>query len=48
MTIGGVQVTKLTYSQGPAEYLFEAADGVVFNVETTDEGLAAIVLPTLD
>lgn len=48
VTIGGVQVTKLTYSQGPAEYLFEAVDGVVFNVETTDEGLAAIVLPTLD
>ena len=46
-SIGGVPVTKITYSQGPAEYLFEAADGIVFNVETTDESLAAIVLPTL-
>jgi hypothetical protein len=47
VTLGGVPVTKLTYSQGPAEYLLEASYGVVFNVETTEERLAAIVLPTL-
>ena len=48
VTLGGVQATKLTYSQGPSEYLFAVADGVVFNVETTDEDLAATVLPTLE
>jgi hypothetical protein len=48
VTIGGVPVTRIAYSQGPAEYLLEADDGVVFNVETTDERLAAMVLPTLD
>jgi hypothetical protein len=41
VTIAGVPVTKLTYSEGPNEYLIEASDGVVFNIETTEEALVA-------
>ena len=47
VTIGGVPVTKLTYSEGPNEYLIEAADGVVFNIETTDEALVGELVPVL-
>ncbi len=39
VTIGGVPLTKLTYGEGPSEYLIEASDGVVFNIETTEEAL---------
>jgi hypothetical protein len=47
VTVGGVPVTKLSYGEGPAEYVFGARDGVVFNVETTDESLAITVLRQL-
>ncbi len=47
VTLAGRTVTKVAYSQGPAEYLLEATGGVVFDIETTDESLVAKVLPLL-
>ena len=47
VTLAGRTLTKVTYSQGPAEYLIEAAGGVVFNIETTDEALVSTLLPLL-
>lgn len=47
VTVGGRTLTKVTYSQGPGEYLFGTADGVVFNIETTDESLVPKVLALL-
>ena len=48
VTLGGRTLTKVTYGEGPAEYLFEAPGGVVFNIETTDESLVTKVLPLLE
>lgn len=48
VTFAGRKVTKVTYSQGPAEYLIEGAGGVVFDIETTDESLVSKVLPFLE
>jgi hypothetical protein len=48
VTLAGRKVTKVTYGQGPAEYLFEAPGGVVFDIETTDESLVSKVLPLLE
>jgi len=47
VTLAGRRLTKVTYTQGPAEYLFLATDGVVFDIETTDESLVSTVLPLL-
>jgi hypothetical protein len=47
VTLAGRTLTKVAFSQGPAEYLLEAAGGVVFDIETTDETLATKVLPLL-
>ena len=47
VTLAGHKVTTVTYSQGPAEYLFEGAGGVVFDIETTDEALVSTLLPLL-
>lgn len=48
VTIGGVPVTKLIYGEGPNEYLIGASDGVVFNIETTEEALVAELVGELN
>jgi len=48
VTLGGRTLTKVTYGEGPAEYLLEAAGGVVFDIESTDESLVTKVLPLLE
>ncbi len=46
LTIGGRKVTKVAFSQSPPDYMWEG-DGVVFDIETTDESLVSTVLPLL-
>jgi len=46
VTVAGHKITKVAFAQGGADYLY-AVGGVVFDIETTDEALVAMVLPLL-
>jgi hypothetical protein len=47
VTIAGQKQSRVAYSQGPVDYVFER-NGVVFDIETTDESLVSKVLPLLE
>jgi hypothetical protein len=47
VTLGGRTVTKGLYEDDPLASYFIQGDGVVFDIETADEELAAAVIATL-